>query len=100
MSSYLSMTSELDIQNDRYREENHMNPQPDGTGLRRLPPLAVLAFLAILIFIEVASIVQAIRQESSGPRYPTGCLAVGVLASVRASDTKGCRRLLRRRAEP
>jgi hypothetical protein len=72
----------------------------DGTGPRRLLPLAVLAFFAILIFIEVASIVQAIRQESWGPMYTTGWLPAVVLASFRASDTKGCLRPLRRRAEP
>jgi hypothetical protein len=72
----------------------------DGTGLRRLPPFAVLAFLAILVFIEVASIVQAIRHDSWGPMYTTGWLPAVVLASFRASETKGCRRFLRRRTEP
>jgi hypothetical protein len=71
----------------------------DGAHLRKLPLPALIAFYAILVFIGVASIVQAIRQESWGPIYTTGWLPVVVLASCRASDTKGCRRLLRRRAE-
>ena len=67
--------------------------------LRELPPLALIAFYAILGFVEVASIVQAIRQQSWGPMYTTGWLPVVVLASYRASNTKGCRQLPRRRAE-
>jgi hypothetical protein len=71
----------------------------DRTRLKLLPPLAVVSFFAIAIFIEVASIVQAIRQDSWGPMYTTGWLPVVVLASYRASNTKGCRQLPRRRAE-
>jgi len=72
----------------------------DGTRLRRLPPVAVLALFAVAIFIEVASVVQAIRQKSWSPMYTTGWVPVVVLASYRASGTKGCRQLFRRRAEP
>jgi hypothetical protein len=68
--------------------------------LKQPPPLTVVSFLAIALFIEVASIVQAIRQDSWAPMYTTGWIPVVVLASYRSANTKGCRQLLRRRAEP
>jgi len=68
----------------------------DGTRLKRLPPLAVVVFFAIAILIEVASIVQAIRQDSWGPVTTTGWLPAVVLASYRPSRTKACWPLRRR----
>ena len=68
----------------------------DGTRRMRLPPLAVVVFFAIAILIEVASIVQAIRQDSWGPVTTTGWLPAVVLASYRPSRTKACWPLRRR----
>jgi hypothetical protein len=68
----------------------------DGTRLRRLPPLAVVVFFAILVFIEVASIVQAVRHDSLGPMYTTGWLPVVVLASISPAGARRCGLRLRR----
>ena len=68
----------------------------DRTRLKLLPPLAVVSFFAIAIFIEVASIVQAIRQDSWGPMYTTGWLPVVVLASISPAGARRCGLRLRR----
>ena len=66
----------------------------DGTRRMRLPPLAVVVFfaiaIAIAILIEVASIAQAIRQDSWRPMSTTGWLPAVVLASYRPSRAKAC----------
>jgi hypothetical protein len=67
--------------------------------LRRLPPSAVILFLAVAVFIEIASVVQAIRQESWGPMYATGWLPAVVAASYTSTDVAGCWRRRRRRAQ-
>jgi hypothetical protein len=71
----------------------------DGTRLKQLPLPAVVSFLSTAIFIEVASILQSIRQDSWGPIYTTRWLPVVVFASYRPLRKKGCRPLLRRRTE-
>jgi hypothetical protein len=53
-------------------------------------------FVAIAVFIEVASIAQAIRQDSWGPMTTTGWLPVVVLASYRPARTTACWPLRRR----
>ena len=65
-----------------------------------MPLVAVVSFFALAISIEVASIVQAVRQQSWGPMYTTGWIPAVVLASYRPSVAKGCRQRLRRRAAP
>ena len=67
--------------------------------LRELPPLALIAFYAILGFVEVASIVQAIRQQSWAPMYTTGWLPVVVLASMSPAGARRCGLRLGRRAQ-
>jgi hypothetical protein len=57
-----------------------------------------IALLAIVVFVEVASVVQALRQGSWAPMYTTGWVPVVVLASYYATDVKGCRQRLRRGA--
>jgi hypothetical protein len=71
----------------------------DRTRRTHLPPPAVFSLLSTAIFIEVASIVQSMRQDSWGPIYTTGWLPVVVLASYQPLRAKGCRPLLRRRTE-
>jgi hypothetical protein len=68
-----------------------------STGRRQtwLPPLAAILFLASAIFIEVASVVQAIRHDSWAPIFTTAWLPAVVLASRRPGDVKACRRRLR-----
>jgi hypothetical protein len=62
------------------------------------PAVEAIALLAIAVFIEVASLVQAIRQGSWAPMYTTGWVPVVVLASYHATYVKGCGRRLRGRA--
>jgi hypothetical protein len=68
----------------------------DGTRIKRLQQLAIVSFLAIAIFIEVASIVQSIWQDSWVPMYTTGWLPVVVLASYRRTRNEACWPLRRR----
>jgi hypothetical protein len=70
-----------------------------GTRLSELPPLALITFYAILVFLEVASIVQAIRQQSWAPMYATGWLPVVVLASLSPAGARRCGLRLGRRAQ-
>ena len=65
----------------------------------RLPPIALITFYAIAVFIEVASIVQAIRQDSWGPMYTTGWLPAVVVASSSPVGARACRLRLARRAQ-
>ena len=62
------------------------------------PAVEAIALLAIAVFIEVASLVQALRQGSWAPMYTTGWVPVVVLASYHATYVKGCGRRLRGRA--
>jgi len=71
----------------------------DREGPRLLPPSAVIVFLAAAVFIEIASVVQAIRQEGWGPMYTTGWLPAAVVASYRSTDAAGCWRRLRGRVQ-
>ena len=71
----------------------------DRTRRKQLPPLAVVSLLSTAIFIEVASIVQAIREDSWGPIYTTGWLPVVVLASYQRLRAKGCWPHLHRRVD-
>jgi urea transporter len=64
----------------------------------RRPTVEAIALLAIAVFIEVASLVQAIRQGSWAPMYTTGWVPVVVLASYHTTYVKGCGRRLRGRA--
>jgi hypothetical protein len=59
----------------------------------------VIVFLAIAVFIEIASVVEAIRQDNWGPMYTTGWLPAVVIASYRSTDAGGCWRRLRGRAQ-
>jgi hypothetical protein len=59
----------------------------------------VIVFLAIAVFIEIASVVQAIRQDSWSSMYTSGWLPAVVIASYRSTDGAGCWRRLRRRAQ-
>jgi hypothetical protein len=68
--------------------------------LSEFPPLALITFYAILVFVEVASIVQAIRQHSWAPMYTTGWLPVVVLASLSPAGARRCGLRLGRRAQP
>ena len=70
-----------------------------GTRLRELSPLALVTFYAILVFVEVASIVQTIRQHSWTPMYTTGWLPVVVLASMSPAGARRCGLRLGRRAQ-
>ena len=65
---------------------------------RRRPTVEAIALLAVAVFVEIASLVQAIRQGSWAPMYTTGWLPVVVLASYHATYVKGCGRRLRGRA--
>ena len=67
--------------------------------LSELPPLALITFYAILVFVEVASIVQAIRQHSWAPMYTTGWLPVVVLASLSPAGARRCGLRFGRRAK-
>jgi hypothetical protein len=67
--------------------------------MRELPPPALIAFCAVLVFVEVASIVQAIRQGSWAPMYTTGWLPVVVLASLSPAGARRCGPRLGRRAQ-
>jgi hypothetical protein len=66
------------------------------TRLRELP---LITFYAILVFVEVASIVQAIRQHSWAPMFTTGWLPVVVLASLGPAGARRCGLRLGRRAQ-
>ena len=67
--------------------------------LSELPPFALITFYAILVFVEVASIVQTIRQHSWTPMYTTGWLPVVVLASMSPAGARRCGLRLGRRAQ-
>jgi hypothetical protein len=67
--------------------------------LRKLPRIALIPFYAILVFVEVASIVQAIRQQSWAPMYTTGWLPVVVLASLSPAGARRCGLRVDRRAQ-
>jgi hypothetical protein len=58
----------------------------------------VILFFAIAVFIEIASVVQAIRQDSWGPMVTTGWLPAVVVASYASTDA-GCWRRRRGRAQ-
>jgi hypothetical protein len=63
-----------------------------GRGWRALEAIGLLA---VAVFVEIASVVQAVRQGSWAPMYTTGWMPVVVLASYHASYVKGCGRRLR-----
>jgi len=69
----------------------------DAGSPRQRPPVALLAFYAVAIFIGVASIVQAIRQDSWGPIYTTGWLPAVVVAVSSPAGARACRPRLPRR---
>ena len=62
-------------------------------------PHSGLVSFAILVFVEVASIVQTIRQHSWTPMYTTGWLPVVVLASMSPAGARRCGLRLGRRAQ-
>ena len=54
----------------------------NGKRLGRLPVIAAIPFLAIAVFIAVASVAQAIRQDSWAPIWSIGWLPAVVVASL------------------
>ena len=53
-----------------------------GKRFGRLPAIAAIPFLAIAAFVAVASILQAIREESWGPIWSIGWLPAVLVASL------------------
>jgi hypothetical protein len=71
----------------------------DARCPRQRTAIALVTFYAIGVFLAVAAIVQAIRQESWGPIYTTGRLPAVVLASSGRVSARRCRPPSWRRAQ-
>ena len=62
-----------------------------GKRLGRLPAIAAIPFLAIAAFIMVATMVQAIRQDTWAPIWSIGWLPAVLVASLWApASGKSC----------
>jgi len=58
---------------------------------KRLPAVVVIAVLAIAAFVAVASVVQAVREDSWAPIWSVGWLPAVLVASLwRPASRKPC----------
>ena len=71
----------------------------DTKRLGRLPTIMTIAFLVIASFVLVATVMQAITQDSWGPIVMTGWLPAVMVASLwTPASSKSCRLRVRGRA--